>query len=768
MLGGATPAPAAGRAAQGPAPPARGVAAARAPRPLDRASRERLASHRGAAPRPRAAPPAPAPRRARPVARAAGEEAAPALDAADGEGVIAGYRTQDVLAILRKRVCPDLPPGTEVWSCGVGTHMSSKCAWSLRFSSEGAFREEIKSKDFTTRWGFSGAPGDACWEVDSAGVPKGLQLDDHENLLLVTWLRTGAWLLPGVARHLVFDEFCRRPGAGGDLGGAGQQWSGTTPFLTWEGSLDGDLLAGGAGGDGAPGGAGGGDLGPESDLVALRVRLASGRLWAYVMVSSTSWLPRGICLPYGDREWWDFGEWRLWSFQDPRGGEGGGGGVGFGRRPVGSRSNPPGSRWAQGGDRGGRARRGRGRPVVVPSPKLIEHASAAGGRNTYEVLDVQLVPESAADPAGPVAAGGSLREPPAPVVTPDDTAFDPYDRKRGHALRGWVTLSGHVVVPVEIDGTPVGCFLVDTGASGLVVESRVAQQLGLRGFGEIFVTGMGGNTRSQFRRADTLRVGNAVIRDPVMMELPVAPIVSATAHTGPISGILGYDFFRRVTLSLPPLPRSQGRRSAAPEAITIRMWNPEDYAPPAHVERKWQPIRMISNLPHISVRFVGPDHNEHSALFMLDSGGGSIDMMLHPRAVDELGLGPVVGQAPSRLVKGVGQDVEVKWHSLPWVELSGRRYYNVDCLLAQGAGSGLDLSLYTAGIVCGDLLFRSEVVLDYARQRVAFLPRPGTGEGLRGLPGSEASRALSWSAFGVIGPAGLADGLVGGDQDEAD
>lgn len=138
---------------------------------------------------------------------------------------------------------------------------------------------------------------------------------------------------------------------------------------------------------------------------------------------------------------------------------------------------------------------------------------------------------------------------------------------------------------------------------------------------------------------------------------------------------------------------------------------------------------------------------------MVDSGGGSIDIMLHPRAVEEIGLGGAVQGAPTRVIKGVGKDVEVRWHTLPWAELSGRRYSNVDCLLAEHTGSGLDLSLYTAGIVCGDLLFRSEMVLDYARQRVAFLPRASPSEGLRRLPGTDSRIALSWGPFGVIGEA---------------
>ena len=41
------------------------------------------------------------------------------------------------------------------------------------------------------------------------------------------------------------------------------------------------------------------------------------------------------------------------------------------------------------------------------------------------------------------------------------------------------------------------------------------------------------------------------------------------------------------------------------------------------------------------------------------------------------------------------------------------------CLYAKGI-SGLDISIYSAGIIGGDLLARFEVVIDYARKRLGL------------------------------------------------
>ena len=59
---------------------------------------------------------------------------------------------------------------------------------------------------------------------------------------------------------------------------------------------------------------------------------------------------------------------------------------------------------------------------------------------------------------------------------------------------------------------------------------------------------------------------------------------------------------------------------------------------------------------------------------------------------------------------------------LPWAKLGqhGIHVQRVDALIAQN--TGLELSLYTSGIICSSLMGRCRVFLDYARCQIAFLP----------------------------------------------
>ena len=58
----------------------------------------------------------------------------------------------------------------------------------------------------------------------------------------------------------------------------------------------------------------------------------------------------------------------------------------------------------------------------------------------------------------------------------------------------WTEL-GHVLVQPQVNGQPAGWFILDTGASGLVIERDAADRLGLSSFGEVYVAGVGRKVR---------------------------------------------------------------------------------------------------------------------------------------------------------------------------------------------------------------------------------------------------------------------------------
>jgi hypothetical protein len=157
---------------------------------------------------------------------------------------------------------------------------------------------------------------------------------------------------------------------------------------------------------------------------------------------------------------------------------------------------------------------------------------------------------------------------------------------------------------------------------------------------------------------------------------------------------------------------------------------------------------QIASLPHIELEFLSPGTGlRHSSLFLVDTGAGGTEVMFHSRAARELQLlmddrqfenGVRLGQVQTHYVSGVDDgknttrsapQVQVQSGKLPEIIIRGQAGSNpqaMGSLVLKDVGAlfsrtgGLDISLYSAGMVCIDLLSRMQVVLDYPNKRIGW------------------------------------------------
>ncbi|GBF96983.1 hypothetical protein Rsub_09780 [Raphidocelis subcapitata] len=151
----------------------------------------------------------------------------------------------------------------------------------------------------------------------------------------------------------------------------------------------------------------------------------------------------------------------------------------------------------------------------------------------------------------------------------------------------------------------------------------------------------------------------------------------------------------------------------------------------------------IGNLPHAEITFRAPSGAEHRALFMLDSGAGGADLLFHGRASRELGLvtaDEAAGRGDRsrvRSVRGVGGEAQAAMRvvlgELEWADWGGVRFEKLRALFS--LRGGLDISLYSAGIIGADLINRRRVVVDYANARIGILAPEARGGGGSGSGG---------------------------------
>ena len=76
-------------------------------------------------------------------------------------------------------------------------------------------------------------------------------------------------------------------------------------------------------------------------------------------------------------------------------------------------------------------------------------------------------------------------------------------------------------------------------------------------------------------------------------------------------------------------------------------------------------------------------------------------------------------------VQGVGGaavgGMRAKSGGLNSIDLSSHQFHNIKCLFTDS--DGLDHTVYSSGILCGDIMSRCSVILDYARSRIMFVPK---------------------------------------------
>ncbi|VVM06680.1 hypothetical protein MAMC_01189 [Methylacidimicrobium cyclopophantes] len=290
-----------------------------------------------------------------------------------------------------------------------------------------------------------------------------------------------------------------------------------------------------------------------------------------------------------------------------------------------------------------------------------------------------------------LAAFGS--EPPLSVHGPDQVRL------------AWVGSGARPIVRVLVAGKRRADFLIDTGASCVVLDRQLAEEIRLLPLGAAQLLGAGGRkTNGKLARLDSLRLGTTEVRNiPVaIVNLPRPERASES-----FEGILGSEFLRRfvVTLDYPKrslfLQRAGTERSAEGASTSVDRGSAD------------LPLRLTPG--GLVVVPLGVASGEKLLVF-LDTGAAETVLALSRRAAIQLGV-----SLPKRADRysGVGGRYLALPILLPEVRLAGFSVHNVAGIIAPfpsriEEGEGLPLGGYVGSGFCR--LFR--VTLDFPRMRL--------------------------------------------------
>jgi len=280
-------------------------------------------------------------------------------------------------------------------------------------------------------------------------------------------------------------------------------------------------------------------------------------------------------------------------------------------------------------------------------------------------------------------------------------------------------IAGATTFPASVDGTIVDDriiitaglsghkvnFLVDSGASGIVIDRDIADALKFEQHGRIT-----GATAGAYVESDVvipkMQVGDVVVEGAHARSLP---FTMWTDNGKPIGGLLGFDFIHDVVLHIDYLHG------------TVEALSPLTFTPPANARAL--PIALDDQVPLISVA-IGNARNLH---FLLDTGADRSLLFTqfvsaHPSDAADQGLGTAM-QASSPFVNdflGVGGMVDYRPMQTGPFDLAGWSFPRWLFYVTQNAPS-FEFEDYD-GLVGQDVLRNYDVWLDYPHLRVYLRP----------------------------------------------
>jgi hypothetical protein len=245
--------------------------------------------------------------------------------------------------------------------------------------------------------------------------------------------------------------------------------------------------------------------------------------------------------------------------------------------------------------------------------------------------------------------------------------------------------SNQILLKVGVNGSEPVWFVLDSGASGCVVDTALAQKLGIKSQGEKQGTGAGKGT-VKFLFARHVTYGLPGFSLPVD-ESYVIDLSSQPALLGRyVGGVLGYSFFASHVVDVDY------------DARILTLYDPENYRPPGHAV----PFTLIKHTPHIRVRIAVGGQTAVEREVLVDSGSqDALDDDLLAQSSDHTEIVGGVGLGQEfRTTLGRADTLSVDSFSLPH---------------PLGAAGG-------AGLIGNEILRRFHVAFDYPHARILLSP----------------------------------------------
>ncbi|HYV45691.1 MAG TPA: retropepsin-like aspartic protease [Myxococcaceae bacterium] len=151
--------------------------------------------------------------------------------------------------------------------------------------------------------------------------------------------------------------------------------------------------------------------------------------------------------------------------------------------------------------------------------------------------------------------------------------------------------TNQIFVRASVNGAEPGWFVLDTGASGNVLDTALTKKLGIKPEAERQTSGAGkGTVKTGIARGVRYDVGgtSTVAETTYLIDLSGQPALVGRE----VAGILGYDFFTKFAVEIDY------------EAQVLRLHDPATFKPPPGAEAL--PFTLDKKTPHVPIQIKVP------------------------------------------------------------------------------------------------------------------------------------------------------------------
>lgn len=253
---------------------------------------------------------------------------------------------------------------------------------------------------------------------------------------------------------------------------------------------------------------------------------------------------------------------------------------------------------------------------------------------------------------------------------------------------------GIVFVHPRINGKDVGWFVLDSGASGLILSPRAAQVAGMKPMGKIQISGAANISSSTFYQGTTFDLGPLTIQNPWFMSGSSESIFKDRN----VVGSCGADVFDRAVIEI----------DWAKEHV--RFYDPKQYN---SKNLDWKELSFSGSKPYLDCCF----EDCHHGLFLIDTGfSGSVN--LNHRTVSQYQL--LENQKTTiRKNVGFGGAQQIKIGNLDLFEFAGNRIKNPRAFFSINISPNDEI--YCSGIIGAGLFCPYKTIFNYQQKKVAFI-----------------------------------------------